>query len=463
MLQKLLSLFASEMKNNKRVAMIEEFIDSVLIIDDSKNEVEGLIEVLEKRDIWITYLKPPKEKQQIDRITKPYRNRQLIFLDLRIDETKKTIDNISTIIRPLLSKIISNDFGSYGIVMWTKHEKHISEFKEKIQKDANRYQMPLFVVKMDKSKYLRNGFNNILTDLNIILKNSIAANFFINWSNLVQKSKDKAISSIYELVPDYEKQDKNLEFLLFKIAQNYTGIPFEKIDTDYSLSVDAVKAFNELLVYEINSSAELLNFLNEKKEISYKKNDGNYVQPVTRISKIGNELIELYANLNTKLLIDEVNIKQDIIVPGNVYEIKDITSKLKHPDLPDGATPIVIEMTPPCDFSNDKTKYPRILSGFIMKWQKKKDDDGNELDEPDFKDLNKYKSEKYYSEIWPIKITNKNRIIIFDFSILGFVDKKELKNENKYKLLFRVKDKLFADILQKMSAYTARLGLSIIR
>lgn len=443
--------------------MIEEFIDSVLIIDDNEKEVQDLKKVLEEKDIWVTYLEPPKEKQQIDGITKPYRNRKLIFLDLRLDETKKTIDNISTIIRPLLSKVISNDFGSYGIVMWTKHEKHISEFKRKIQKDNELYQMPLFVVQMDKSKYLRDDFSNILSDLNTILKNSIAANFFINWSNLVQKGKDKAITSIFELVPDYEKQDKNLEFLLFKMAQNYTGIPFDKIDIDYLLSVDAIKAFNELLVYEINSSSQSLNFLNNKNKISYKNNDGTYVPPFTKTKNIGDELLELFANLNTKLLIDEVNIRQDKIIPGNVYKVKEDGSKLKHPDLPEQAIPIVIEMTPPCDFSNNKTIYPRVLSGFIMKWQKKKDSNGNELDEPDFKVLDKYKSEKYYSEIWPIKVYNESKIIIFDFSILGFVDEEELKNKIKYELLFKVKDKLFADILQKMSSHTARLGLSVIR
>ena len=429
--------------------MIEEFIDSVLIIDDSKKEVEGLIKLLEEKDIWVTYLNPPKEKQDIDIISKPYRNRKLIFLDLRIDETKKTVENISTIIRPLLTKVVSKSFGSYGIVMWTKHQEHIREFKSKIQNDKNLYQMPLFVIQMDKSKYLRDGFDNILSDLYNILKNSVAANFFINWSNLVQKGKNKAISSIYELVPDYEKQDKNLEFLLFKMAQNYTGIPYEDIDDNYPLSIDAIKAFNDFLVSQINTGAQSLKIFENKNKISYKKNDGNTVQPSAKIKKVGVELLELYANLNSKLLIDEVNIQQNKIIPGNVYEIKEENSKLKHPGLPDKATPIVIEMTPPCDFSQNKTIYPRVLSGYIV-----------ELD------INKLpKGEKLYTEIYPIKIQGKDepQIIVFDFSILGFVEESNLKDSNKYKLLFRVKDKLFADILQKMSSYTARLGLSIIR
>jgi len=429
--------------------MIEEFIDSVLIIDDKEEEINNLRNLLEEKDIWVTYFNPPKEKQEINSIPVVFRNRKLLFLDLRIDETKQTIDNISVIIRPLLQKIISKDFGSYGIVMWTKHDNHIMEFKSKIQNDINEYQLPLFVIQMDKSKYLKEGFDNILNDLEEKLQNSTAANFFINWSNLIQKGKDKAISSIFELVPDYQKQDKNLEFLLFKMAQNYTGIPFDKIDKNYPLSVDAIKAFNDLLIYEINALSKPLDIFKEKNKILFNREDGNNTLPNTKINKVGDELVILFSKLNSKLLIDEVNIQQDKIIPGNVYEIKDKGSKLMLPNLPDGAVPVVIEMTPPCDFSNNKTVYPRVVSGYIK--------------DVDFS--NSPKGEKLYKELWPVKLTSKDKpqIIVFDFSMLGFIEEEDLKDSSKYELLFRVKDKLFADILQKMSSYSARLGLSIIR
>jgi len=429
--------------------MIEEFIDSVLIVDDKEEEIKDLKTLLEKKDIWVTYFNPPKEKQGIEKISTVFRNRKLIFLDLRIDETKNTIENISVIIRPLLKRIITKKFGSYGIVMWTKHDNHIIEFKKKIQKDSDIYQLPLFVIQMNKSKYLKNGFENILADLEIELQKSVAANFFINWSNLIRKGKDNAITSIFELISDYQKQDKNLEFLLFKMAQNYTGIPFDQIDDDYPLSLDAIKAFNDLLIYEVNSLASSIDIFQEKNKILFKKEDGNTIQPSTKINKVGDEIINLYANFNSKLFLDYINIKQAKIVPGNVYEIKDSSSNLKHPDLPGNAIPVIIEMTPPCDFSNNKTQYPRVLSGYIQ----------------DFDISNRPNHEKLYKELWPIKLNKKEKpqIIVFDFSMLGFIEEADLKNSVNYKLLFRAKDKLFADILQKMSSYSARLGLSIIR
>lgn len=458
--------------------MLKKYIDSVLIIDDKEEEIENLKLSLEDKDIWVTYINPPKHKHEIDTSVKKIRNRNLLFLDLQIDEGKSTIDNISTIIRPLLSKLLSLDFGSYGIVMWTKHDNHIEEFKEKLQNDRDKYQLPLFVVQMDKTHYLQNDFDTVLNDLETKLKESIAANFFINWTNLINCGKHKAITSIFEIVPDYQKQDKNLEFLLFKMAQNYTGIPFDKVDDEYPISIDAIKAFNDLLIANINSLASDANFIKNKDNIFFETEDNNYgyfaanglttkkkdltikknitntnltnaEKNDTVLENINKEILSVYSSLNTRLLIDNINIQQDKIIPGNVYQVLSKDSRLRYPDLAEDTIPIIIEMTPPCDFSNSKTAYPRVMAGYIK--------------ELDLKNLPR--KEKNYRDFWPVLIEDekKPQIIIFDFSILGFVEESDLQNDTKYKLFFRVKDKLFADILQKMSSYTARLGLSIIR
>jgi len=37
-----------------------------------------------------------------------------------------------------------------------------------------------------------------------------------------------------------------------------------------------------------------------------------------------------------------------------------------------------------------------------------------------------------------------------------------LKNSLEYKIIAKAKDKLFADVLQKLSSHTARLGIAIL-
>ena len=480
--------------------MIEDFIDSVLIIDDKEEEIKELKILLEKKDIWVTYFNPPKEKQEIEKLTSAFRNRKLIFLDLRIDETKKTIDNISVILRPLLKKIISKNFGSYGIVMWTKHENHIIEFKEKIQKDVNDYQLPLFIIQMDKPEYLKNGFDNILTDLEYKLQKSIAANFFINWSNLIRKGRDKAISAIFELIPDYQKQDNNLEFLLFKMAINNIGIP-EKKWSDYSLYKEAYKSFTDILSYEISKNIKDEKLFSNQEEIKYlfdesnskniyneykfeeenynlsklekefdilknkikilkensinideiNKNKEEKNDIIKRIKKYEEELNQLFAQINAIYLLDENIIDDDVILPGRIYEIKNSDNLLVSTMLNKKDIPIAVEMTPPCDFANNKNDKPKLLGGFITKYSTGR--------------IEQLKSDSFYTEIYPLKLSKYQelKLLVFDFKKIMIVDENDLKDNDKFQVLFQAKDKLFADILQKMSAYTARLGLPIIR
>lgn len=432
--------------------MFESFIDSVLIIDDKEDEITDLKDALEQKDIWVTYLNPPKEKQEIDKIPNSYRNRKLLFFDLRINETASTTDNIAQIIRPLLRKIVGKNFGCYGIVMWTKHDNHIEEFKNKIQNDVDLYNLPLFVIALDKTEYLskRKKYNDIFTDLEEKLKSNIASKFFISWSSMVQEGKDNTIRSIFRLVPDYEKQNKNLEFILFKIAQNHTGIPFDEIN-DYPIEKDANKAFNNILCSEINGLCikKDINLFPNKEKISFRKKDNNEIVPNTRLSKADSEVLNIFSQLNSRLLIDETNISSKKIIPGTVYQIIESKNVYTHPQLPKDAIPIVIEMTPPCNFSKKNSLKSRLLSGYILKY------DNNKIPKEDF----------FYKELMPIKLIDDDniRMILFDFRLINNIETAELSDTKKYKRLFKANDKLFADILQKMSSYASRFGLSIIK
>ena len=74
------------------------------------------------------------------------------------------------------------------------------------------------------------------------------------------------------------------------------------------------------------------------------------------------------------MFIDKVNIQQDYIIPGNVYEI--IGQNLVRPKLPnkvkDVEKYIAIELTPPCDFSQKKKINSRLIKGFCVILRTKK-------------------------------------------------------------------------------------------
>lgn len=174
--------------------MLEAFITSVLIIDNSVEEIEKLKEYLEDKDIWVKHY-TPTQLDELGSDKLPLNNRKLIFLDLYLLEDGSKIESNISKIRGYFTKILSSDFGTYGIVLWTKHTDEYDVFVQKIYKTYDQYTAPLFVISLDKNKYLnRNDFSSVLKDLEENLKNDVASSFFIEWNKAVKTGADKTIS-----------------------------------------------------------------------------------------------------------------------------------------------------------------------------------------------------------------------------------------------------------------------------
>src|SRR5690606_10844106 len=134
---------------------------------------------------------------------------------------------------------------------------------------------------------------------------------------------------------------------------------------------------------------------------------------------------------------------QDSPIPGNIYEIFDQTSPLyikeliykkKIEDI-DTLQHIIgfkkrrvcIEITPPCDFAqNKKQSSSRIVGGIQMDFDK---------------DVLKgnhspFKTDNYYTFLYPVNIEGfeKPQMIIFDFYRFQTVSENELKDQSKFKI-----------------------------
>ncbi|MDR0982827.1 MAG: hypothetical protein LBM07_06255 [Culturomica sp.] len=445
--------------------MITNFVNSAIVIDDQQTEADPLLSELKSHDIQCVFYTPSDMNSNQVVFQK---NRQLIFLDLSLDDSKKTVENIA-LIRKLLKKSLDTNFGIYGIIMWSKHQHHIDSLKEKLQEDRNNksYPTPIFVIGLDKTKYIQQGnYNNLLSDIENALKADSAATFFLEWSNSVQQAKDSSISKIYSLMHDYKTQSDDITYILTQLALNHTGIHKSMVE-NYPLHIDAFKAFDEIL------NGELINSHASKSTAVVDTNKSFSSQT---------DLPNIYAQLNSAILIDTNNLNQSIVIPGNVYEMQ-TSGSFKSDKAPAKAKNIVIEITPPCDFSNSgKRVRARLIGGFVM-------DISQEIQGKIQEDLNKQKNkssdkqknigelikkytidelkcnkECFYSEVYPIIVPNEAnpQLMILDFRYFGHEDDANLKNGTKYKLWFRTKPKLFADVIQKFSSHAARLGLSVI-
>jgi len=412
--------------------MIEHFLDSTLVIDDKIAEAKPLIQQLEKEDIWITYFHP----DDLKKVPLPLRSRKLIFLDLYLQDGADLNTNIS-IIRSLFEKAIGKDFGCYGVILWSNHDEQISALREKMSKDQDSYCLPLFILGLSKTKYLKDGYDTLIHDIDALLKNNVASNFFVYWNKLIDIGKNHSIQSIYSLANNtYDTLENDLQFILYHLAKNQTGIPI-KTNAGYKLENDAIKAIADMLNYDIiHQHNEELNLFTDGVEYSF-----------------SGDKIKVFANLNEKLFIDSKGMDQNAIIPGNVYEVLDESNIYAVKGIPVSATKIIVEVTPPCDFAVDKkAALSRVLGGFFLENLTKAE-----------KEV--YGKDLYYKFLNGVTIPDNElpKVFRFDYRYSGSIAENDLKDTSKYKLLFRFKDKLFADILQKSSAHTSRLGIPFIQ
>lgn len=451
--------------------MLEEFITSALIIDDKEEEINQLQKFLESKDIWVKHYTPDNLDERIQQEYK-LKNRKIIFLDLHLDETQDLTDNAAKI-RKYFSKLLGCDFGSYGIVLWTKHTDEFNEFRNKLYQNNDKYTLPLFMVAMDKSSYLNTGnYNEILNDLEKKLHNDIPASFFIAWNKAVKKGSDSTITSLYNLFDSIEDKEAYLEATLYKLALSYTGTP-EKNITTYKKHIqkDLVKSLIDNLQSEINKSyTNIEGLFKDLKKLNFESKIKDEEQKVAKKQKgkkkqEWDKKYKIFSKLNSMLLIDSENLSQTTPLPGNIYYKKNTVKDERYFDklIKTNITVkedeeinttinkiVAIEITPPCDFSNSKKQErSRIIQGFMMDYNEKIKD--------------KFKAERFY-KIFPLSIEkyNEPQIIVLDFYKFQTITEKQLSKKDVYEIAMKAKNNLFADILQKLSSHMSRLGLAIL-
>ena len=418
--------------------LIESFVNRAVIVDDKPKEIEGLLTVLQNADIACESYSPSDFEQRTF-----LKNRELFFFDLFLnkqDGNEEPKGQISAI-RSKLKRSIGHGGGVYGLVLWTSHIDYLDDFKTAMSKDREKklYNTPLFIVGLNKQQYLRNGFSNLLQDLNQEIEKDLAAYFFISWSASLKQARDVAITDIYNHTSDYNTQSEQLINLLHLLARNHTGIPEKDLANYSELSSDAFKSFDDMLYSDLISSQN-----SSIKDIF----SGHIYQKPQNLE----EEIKQYAFINTKLFIDSVNISQQKIIPGNVYEVV----KPEKFQVIDGASKkskkIVIELTPPCDYSHKK-KLSRYVAGYMCECP---------IEQQKLYDTLQSLRGDYKYSLWPVEYEDKIYIVVFDFRYLHYIPDDEIVDVNKYKVLYRTQHRIFADIIQKMSSHSARLGNNLL-
>ena len=449
----------------ERPMMLNKILNRVIIIDDTKKDIEKLAVELNKDDISCDVYTPNELRDVTFK-----RNRQLIFMDLMLDGGTDEKKNIPTIIK-ILSNNISDDFGLYGLVVWTTYADKVDTLKTDLGKAYKRsieaqkttsvkedgeitggtqsnIKPPLFIVSLDKNKYLTDGYGALMDDLSKKIQEDTTALFFTTWYESVQKGVEQTIVDIFKLAPEYPDQKKEIKYLLYCIGLNHIGISKKNAKGYGKITEDSFKAFDELLSADLNT---------QERDVT----DLFQSEPQKPWEKEFYKKLQISAEVNTKFFIDTNNLSDKHIIPGYVYKVLKGDSPLIITDKPEGLKNydleyenVAIELTPPCDFSN-KRIGSRLIGGFAFELKK-------DITKRILLELKNLLAVERYYKLCMVMLDNKIMVYCFDFRYLYTPSDVELLDNSNYKLWFRAKPKLFADVLQKFSSHAARLGLSNI-
>lgn len=459
---------------------IEDVINRAVVIDNMEEEGSAIVKALSDADVHTDFILV--DDGSIDEKNTFIHPRELIVADLLLNENKNdAITNISRLIG-IINKLQPKDSKFYGIIIWTKHKEFAKDFIDRISRAVNfgsEKQLednegddeiitqvsltnpPLFILCLDKMKYMENGcwnFHDLLQDINAKLQESRTAYFSLKWKQTINMSIENVTYDVFRLSTDYNKHEDELSYILKALSQNETG---EK--KNVNLTIGAYKAFDNLLHSELSSIIRNENLPDLSGIIENPYGDN--------ISK----LQEMSAKINTSLFIDSQNLNTQEVIPGNIYRILDSNSYLTVPsgevvEIPikgEGdkyvrsknynKVDIAIELTPPCDFTNKKI-YSRFVGGYVFDVPLGKNKVGKRdmvFDSP--------REDKRYA-VSPIVVPGEDKVkcIVFDFRYLWTLNENEILDNTKYALWFKAKPGLFADILQKFSSHASRLGINDI-
>lgn len=370
-------------------------------------------------------------------------------------DIENNIENTFEKVKEKVMKIIETLLIAEGINS-TDKERLLSEISPEIDLLQENYKEREYVLSEDK-------FQDLMNDTSQKIKENVVFCSFLLWERILKESSEKMLGELYSILSNekntMEEIIKSLETFFIESAEAYRG----KIE-----KTEEYVYYSYYLFFNILKDYILKNINKEQENILS-----------LSISRTSQELEDiLKSTLNSKLHLDID--KNQKIYPGNVYKLSDDYDQLDLKDffmgllnhrkindevfsmveekgiskskarseicskIKEDIEYIVCEISPNCDFAQNKKLFNKVIFGVIADAANK--DFFNDHIE------NFYISPKFC-------IDSKKKILVFSFRSLktnSLNDDKYL-NENNFK--FRIRNELLCEIQTKLSNHIGRLGI----
>lgn len=405
----------------------------VVVIDDKIEEGLPLINALSKNGIPTTYFSGKlKELPET-----PLEDVRIVFLDIVLEtEAQSDKTKVSTVIG-VLRKIVSTENGPYILIIWSKHNELVDAIKNELKNIP-----PLITLNLDKTecRLKKSGFNlkKIESKLKIKFEKVGIFELFLIWENIVHCSSSRLINELKSFY-DYDGDwNKNLTTVFCRLAEAYTGKKMD-INPKKGIVKHGFLTLNGVFIDTFESAI---------REYDYSKLNIPFNTDVVVTE-------DICARINTKLLLSNYSSsKHDrtdkVIQPGNVYDnvekkdgslcIEDLIGDISDADK-SKIEYIMLEVSPSCDFAQDKWKLSRLLPGLMLPSDQSK----------------KIKKNAAYVYASPdFELNAKRYKLVLDFRLFTAIPfKKLIRSKPK----FRIRHQLLVDIQSHLARHINRPGV----
>ena len=385
----------------------------VLLIDDNPEEAIPILTALGQVGVGCVYVKGDKFEELPE---KPVDGIRLVFLDMRLDEGGNQRNVLSKTIA-VLKRCVPNNTMPLVVVCWTKHEDDIETFKKMVVRSFPGLK-PGFIVGMPKPKRGKaNTWKGILSKIRNKLKKYDALTLTWQWENVLHGAATDTIQTLADvsthMINNPVSIIKDWQDGIFIVCQELVRAEAGHTVEKETASNALFQTMNELAIDRIQHSAldeplscagklipkgkpalnlENISHLNEMILLEpIRKTERSCAPGVILISKgkaynkrfckrlgINNE--ELISSIIDILPYPEYKELKKVegrllekkskssIEPSETRELKKVQNKLR--SLPERISrlcrEILIEISPSCDYAQDKRPVARFLAGLVI-------------------------------------------------------------------------------------------------
>jgi hypothetical protein len=401
----------------------------VVIDDDSQKEGLPLISSLSKMNIPVLYYTGNKDELP----PKPLVGIRMVFLDIILGTDGQSAKNQIATASRIFKSIIDINNGPYLLIAWTKHEEHIADIKASLSDRP-----PTAILNLEKSTCKdRSGnlsINKIIRKIRSELKKVKSFHLFSIWENLVHHAAGQTVNDFSSFHAIDEHWDDNIAALFPSLAKAYAG---DKKLKDNEVVKNAMFTFNGAFIDTLENGIK------------------NNVMPKSGILE-SSLTPYVSAAINKKLLLffnktikgtepgsiypsaDKFGTKADL---NELFEGSKLNEYSKKADFILKTKHIFLEISPSCDYAQNKLRLNRCVSGVI--WPQEY-----------FKKIKKKADFMYETPV--LEINGKICKLVFD---LRYLTAHPIKKLHHKKPLFRIRYSLLVDIQSALGRHIYRPGL----